>query len=99
MTPVEAVTLVVDRLVASAAKDGPTGTTPRLEDWLCSIGEGGRAAVTRDAVTWVTACRTQVRWPPHDVGRHETEAGIATVCKDVLSLRARIDLGPGEHPA
>ncbi len=67
LTPLEAVTRVVDRMVA-VGRDGwadREGAEP--EDWLSSVGEGGRAAATRDAVTWVTACRTQLTWPPRDI--------------------------------
>lgn len=98
MTPVGAVTLVVDRLVAVGREGWADRDDATVEDWLCSIGEGGRAAVTRDAVTWVTACRTQVRWPPHDVRASRDGSWYATIRTDVLSVRARIDLGPARAP-
>ncbi len=98
MTPVEAVTLVVDRLVGAGREGWAEREDASIEDWLCSIGEGGRAAATRDAVTWVTACRTQIRWPPHDVRAARDGSWFATIRKDVLALRARIDLGPARAP-
>ncbi len=98
MTPVEAVTLVVARLTGAGREGWADRDDAAIEDWLCSIGEGGRAAATRDAVTWVTACRTQVRWPPHDVRAARDGSWFATIRKDVLSLRARIDLGPAKSP-
>jgi hypothetical protein len=98
MTPVEAVTLVVDRLVGAGREGWDDRDDATIEDWLCSIGEGGRAAATRDAVTWVTACRTQIRWPPHDVRAARDGSWFATIRKDVLALRARIDLGPAKAP-
>ena len=70
----------------------------KVEDWLCSIGDGGRAAATRAAVTWVTACRTQVRWPPHDIRARDEGSVYATIRKDVLSLSSRIDFGPWTRP-
>ena len=44
MTPVEAVTLVVDRLVAVGREGWADRDGAELEDWLCSIGDGGRVA-------------------------------------------------------
>ncbi|RPI10966.1 MAG: hypothetical protein EHM63_02385, partial [Actinobacteria bacterium] len=85
MTPAEAVTLVVDRLVGAGREGWADRDDASIEDWLCSIGEGGRAAATRDATTWVTACRTQIRWPPHDVRAARDGGWWATIRKDVLS--------------
>ena len=98
LTPIEAVTRVVDRMVA-VGRDGwadRDGAEP--EDWLCSVGEGGRAAAIRDAVTWVTACRTQLTWPPRDIRARGEGTSYASVRKDVLSLSARIDLGSWKQP-
>lgn len=98
MTPVEAVTLVVTRLVSVGREGWADREGAAIEDWLCSIGDGGRAAATRDAVTWVTTCRTQIRWPPRDVRAQREGTWFGTVRRDVLSLRARIDLGPARAP-
>ncbi len=98
MTPLDAVTRVVERLTAVGREGWADRDDARVEDWLCSIGDGGRAAVTRAAVTWVTACRTQVRWPPHDIRARDEGSVYATVRKDVLSLSARIDFGPWTRP-
>jgi hypothetical protein len=46
----------------------------------------------------VTACRSQVRWPPHDIRARDEGSVYATIRKDVLSLGARIDLGPWTRP-
>jgi hypothetical protein len=98
MTPVEAVVLVVRRLVSVGREGWADREGAAIEDWLCSIGDGGRAAATRDAVSWVTACRTQIRWPPRDVRAPREGTWFGTVRKDVLALRARIDLGPARAP-
>ncbi len=98
LTPLDAVSRVIDRLVAVGREGWADREGAELEDWLCSIGEGGRAATARDAVTWVTACRSQLRWPPRDIRARGEGTSYATVRKDVLSLSARIDLGPGRTP-
>ena len=98
LTPIEAVTRVVDRMVA-VGRDGwadRDGAEP--EDWLCSVGEGGRAAAIRGAVTWVTACRSQLMWPPRDVRARGEGTSYVSVRKDVLSLSTRIDLGSWKQP-
>ena len=98
LTPLDAVTRVIERLVAVGREGWADRDGAELEDWLCSIGEGGRSATARDALTWVTACRSQLRWPPRDIRARGEGTTYATVRKDVLSLSARIDLGPGRTP-
>jgi hypothetical protein len=98
MTPLDAVTRVVERLTGVGREGWADRDDAKVEDWLCSIGDGGRAAATRAAVTWVTACRTQVRWPPRDIRSRDEGSVYATIRKDVLSLSARIDFGPWTRP-
>jgi hypothetical protein len=98
MTPLDAVSRVVARLTAVGREGWADRDDAKVEDWLCSIGDGGRAAATRAAVTWVTACRTQVRWPPHDIRARDEGSVYATIRKDVLSLSSRIDFGPWTRP-
>ena len=98
LTPIEAVTRVVDRMVAVGREGWADRDGAEPEDWLCSVGEGGRAAAIRDAVTWVTACRTQLAWPPRDIRARGEGTSYASVRKDVLSLSARIDLGSWKQP-
>ena len=98
MTPLVAVTRVVERMTAVGREGWADRDDAKIEDWLRSIGDGGRAAATRAAVTWVTACRTQVRWPPHDIRSRDEGNAYATIRKDVLSLSARIDFGPWVRP-
>ncbi len=98
MTPLDAVSRVIARLTAVGRESWADRDDAKVEDWLCSIGDGGRAAATRAAVTWVTACRTQVRWPPHDIRARDEGSVYATIRKDVLSLSSRIDFGPWTRP-
>ena len=98
LTPIEAVTRVVDRMVAVGREGWADRDGAEPEDWLRSVGEGGRAAAIRDAVTWVTACRTQLMWPPRDIRARGEGTAYATVRKDVLSLSTRIDLGSWKQP-
>jgi hypothetical protein len=98
MTPLDAVSRVIARLTAVGREGWADRDDAKVEDWLCSIGDGGRAAATRAAVTWVTACRTQVRWPPHDIRARDEGSVYATIRKDVLSLSSRIDFGPWTRP-
>jgi hypothetical protein len=98
LTPIDAVARVIDRLVAVGRDGWSDRDDAELEDWLASVGDGGRAAATRAAITWVTACRTQVRWPPHDIRARGEGNVYAAIRRDVLSLSARIDLGPWKWP-
>jgi hypothetical protein len=98
LTPIEAVTRVVERMVAVGREGWADREGAEPEDWLRSVGEGGRAAAIRDAVTWVTACRTQLMWPPRDIRARGEGTAYATVRKDVLSLSTRIDLGSWKQP-
>ncbi len=98
LSPLEAVRRVVDRMVAVGREGWEDRDGTKIEDWLRSIGEGGRVAAIRDAVTWVTASRSQLNWPPRDVRSRDEGTTWVTIKRDVVSLKTRIDLGPARTP-
>ncbi len=98
LTPLDAVNRVVDRRVAVGREGWADREGAKLDDWLCSIGDGGRAAVIREAVTWVTACRTQLKWPPHDIWERDEGSCYVNVRDEVLTLSTAIHLGSWKAP-
>ena len=82
----------------SAETDGPIGMALSPRTGCAASVRAGEPRRSAAAVTWVTACRTQLAWPPRDIRARGEGTSYASVRKDVLSLSARIDLGSWKQP-
>jgi hypothetical protein len=93
-------TLDPTSLASAIVDDEARSSQSSLASWLGELGPGGRAAVVRDAVTFVVAARAAMRtWPPREGTRFDDafqwqlpgravrlEAGVDAVTRPTRSL-------------